>query len=169
MKHLKLFEEHINPSQADDDATRDELIDLGLADPDPYYERVARQLAEAGIEIIARFNWTDEVYEPRPDFSIMVFGVTIEYNGMEFDLEWDESDAYSNWDESRWRLTWTQDFEPIKWNLSLDEVIELVKTLTPKPEEDDTDFEVDDDLLGLPKDAQKTLMKVRKKIKDFKS
>ncbi|CAB4219074.1 hypothetical protein UFOVP1604_157 [uncultured Caudovirales phage] len=164
MKHLKLFEEHNSSNQADNDSTRDELIELGLADPDPYYERVERQLAEAGIEIIAKFNWTDEAYKPRPDFSLMIFGVTIEYNGMEFDLEWDESDAYSNWDESRWRLTWTHNFEPIKWNLSLDEVIELVKTLKP---EDDLDFKADADLAELPKDAQKKLMAVRQQMKDL--
>jgi hypothetical protein len=167
MKHLKLFEEHISDKE-EDDSTRDELIELGLADPDPYYERVESQLAEAGIEIIAKFNWNDETYKPRPDFSQMIFGVTIEYNDMGFDLEWDEDDSYPNWDESRWQLAWTvaYDFESIGWKLSLADVIKLVKSSTPKPEEE-ADFEVDADLINLPKDAQKKLMAVRKKLKEL--
>jgi hypothetical protein len=97
----------------------------------------------------------------------MVIGITVSYNEMDFDLEWDESADYSETDESRWHLSWNYDFDEIDSDLSLAEVIDIIKSSTPKPEEDDTDFEVDDDLLGLPKDAQKTLMKVRKKIKDL--
>ena len=170
MKHLKLFEEHISDKE-EDDSTRDELIELGLADPDPYYERVESQLAEAGIEIIAEFNLNDEAKKPRPDFSEMIFILELQYNNMEFDLEWENdydgypAKKYKGNIESQWRLAWSHDFEAIDNGLSLAEVIEIIKTSTPKPE--DTDFEVDADLTGLPKDAQKKLMAVRNRMKDL--
>jgi hypothetical protein len=160
MKYIKLFEENQEEKLA-------RLKRLGLIDPGSYYTRVMDELEEAGISISSSFNRNDEAFKSFPNLSNMVIGVTVSYNEMEFDLEWDESSNYSETDESRWHLSWNYDFDEIDSDLSLAEVIDIIKSSTPKPEEDDTDFEVDDDLLGLPKDAQKTLMKVRKKIKDL--
>jgi hypothetical protein len=160
MKYIKLFEENQEEKLV-------RLKRLGLIDPGAYYTRVIDELEEAGISISSSFNRNDEAFKSFPNFSKMVIGITVSYNEMDFDLEWDESADYSETDESRWHLSWNYDFNEIDSDLSLAEVIDIIKSSTPKPEEDDTDFEVDDDLLGLPKDAQKTLMKVRKKIKDL--
>lgn len=158
LKYIKLFEE------VDQDKLN-RLKRLGLIEPDPYYDRVVAQLEEAGINIDSKFNWNDEAYKPKPDFSKMEIGIWISYNNLNFDLEWD-NEIHNG--EFCWRLSWTDDVDEIDLALSLDQVINIVKTSGPKPEEQDLpEDQIDADLKDLPKDAQKKLMAIRNKMKDL--
>lgn len=161
MKYIKLFEEHQDP----DEDTLNQMKDFGLVEPDPYYDRVVAQLEEAGINIESKFNWNDEAYKPYPNFSKMEIGIQISYNNLNFDIWWDPN-LHNG--EFCWRLEWNNALDEIASALSLDQLIEIVKTSGPKPEEANLpEDQIDVDLKDLPKDAQKKLMAIRKKMKDL--